>query len=61
MSILPLDVSFQRLPLQHLRPHLSKFDVDEKARSKDDLTGNVIAANKAAIENLRPLLTIFEA
>jgi hypothetical protein len=27
---------------------------------KDDLTGNVIQANKAAIENLRPLLTILE-
>jgi len=38
----------------------STKDADEKALPKDDLTLNVIAANKAAIENLRPLLTIFE-
>jgi hypothetical protein len=36
-------------------------DADEKTtQQKDDLTSNVIQANKAAIENLRPLLAIFE-
>ncbi len=40
----------------------SPKDTDKKvAEPKDDLTSNVIQANKAAIENLRPLLTIFEA
>jgi hypothetical protein len=37
-------------------------DADEKAaQQKDDLTGNVIQANKAAIENLRPLLAAFQS
>jgi len=40
----------------------STKDADEKAaQQKEELTSNVIQANKAAIENLRPLLTIFEA
>jgi hypothetical protein len=34
---------------------------EKTALQKDDLPGNVIQANKAAIENLRSLLTIFEA
>jgi len=39
----------------------STKDADEKAaQQKEELTSNVIQANKAAIENLRPLLTIFE-
>ncbi|HSQ49315.1 MAG TPA: hypothetical protein VLL96_06515 [Candidatus Deferrimicrobiaceae bacterium] len=39
----------------------STKDAGEKAaQQKDDLTGNVIQANKAAIENLRSLLSVFE-
>jgi hypothetical protein len=39
----------------------STKDADEKAvQQKDDLTGNLIQANKAAIENLRSLLAVFE-
>jgi hypothetical protein len=40
----------------------STKDADEKAaQQKDDLSGNVIQANKAAIENLRPLLAAFQS
>jgi hypothetical protein len=39
----------------------STKDAEKTAEQKDDLTGNVIQANKTAIENLRPLLKIFEA
>jgi hypothetical protein len=39
----------------------STKDTDEKtAEQKDDLTGNVIQANKSAIENLRSLLAFLE-
>jgi len=38
-----------------------KKDAEEKGPTqKDDQTDNAIRANKAAIENLRPLLKIFE-
>jgi hypothetical protein len=41
---------------------LPSKDADEKTTTQTDaLTGNVITANKVAIENLRPLLAIFEA
>ncbi len=39
----------------------AKDDDEKAAQQKDDLAGDVIKANKAAIENLRPLLAIFEA
>jgi Uncharacterized protein conserved in bacteria (DUF2213) len=37
-----------------------KKAAEEDVSHKDNQTDNAIAANKAAIENLRPLLTIFE-
>ena len=40
----------------------SEKDVDEKAATQtDDQTNNAIRANKAAIENLRQILAIFQS
>jgi hypothetical protein len=39
---------------------LQKRQEEKEPAQTDDQTDNAIHANKAAIENLRPLLTIFE-